>query len=97
LDVVYKLLSTLALTHPMHTVRAAELQRWVASGEYDRILRGEYVRRGTAADDRPWRDDVAAAGSYYAGEARELAGQLADAARRAAERAREAFRNAQKS
>jgi Zn-dependent protease with chaperone function len=96
LDVVYKLLSTLALTHPMHTVRAAELQRWVASGEYDRILRGEYVRRGGDAGERPWREDVAAAGSYYAGEARELAGQLADAARRAADRAREAFRNAQK-
>jgi Zn-dependent protease with chaperone function len=96
LDVVYKLLSTLALTHPMHTVRAAELQRWVASGEYDRILRGEYVRRGPEAGERPLRDDMAAAGSYYAGEARELAGQLADAARRAAERAREAFRNAQK-
>ena len=29
LDVVYKMLSTLALTHPMNTVRAAELQRWV--------------------------------------------------------------------
>jgi Zn-dependent protease with chaperone function len=97
LDVVYKLLSTLALTHPMHTVRAAELQRWVTSGEYDRILRGEYVRRGTEASDRPLRDDVAAAGSYYAGEARELAGQLASAARRAADRAVEAFRNAQKS
>jgi Zn-dependent protease with chaperone function len=97
LDVVYKLLSTLALTHPMHTVRAAELQRWVGSGEYDRILRGEYVRRGTEASERPLRDDVAAAGSYYAAEARELAGQLADAARRAADRAREAFRNAQKS
>jgi Zn-dependent protease with chaperone function len=96
LDVVYKVLSTLALTHPMHTVRAAELQRWVASGEYDRILRGEYVRRGTEAGERPLRDDMAAAGSYYASEARELAGQLADAARRAAERAREAFRNAQK-
>jgi Zn-dependent protease with chaperone function len=96
LDVVYKLLSTLALTHPMHTIRAAQLQRWVAGGEYDRILRGEYVRRGTEAHDRPLRDDVAAAGSYYAGEARELAGQLADAAKRAAERAREAFRNAQK-
>ena len=96
LDVVYKLLSTLALTHPMHTIRAAQLQRWVAGGEYDRILRGEYVRRGTEAHDRPWRDDVAAAGSYYAGEARELAGQLADAAKRAADRAREAFRNAQK-
>jgi Zn-dependent protease with chaperone function len=96
LDVVYKLISTLALTHPMHTVRAAELQRWVSSGEYDRILRGEYVRRGTEASQRPLRDDMAAAGSYYAGEARELAGQLADAARRAADRAREAFRNAQK-
>jgi Zn-dependent protease with chaperone function len=96
LDVVYKLLSTLALTHPMHTVRAAELQRWVASGEYDRILRGEYVRRGGEAGERPLKDDVAAAGSYYAGEARELAGQLADAAKRAADRAIEAFRNAQK-
>jgi Zn-dependent protease with chaperone function len=96
LDVVYKLLSTLALTHPMHTVRAAELQRWVASGEYDRILRGEYVRRGTEVGERPWREDMAAAGSYYAGEARELAGHLAEAARRAADRAREAFKNAQK-
>jgi Zn-dependent protease with chaperone function len=96
LDVVYKILSTLALTHPMHTVRAAELQRWVATGEYDRILRGEYVRRGSAGPERPLREDMAAAGSYYAGEARELAGHLADAAKRAADRAREAFRNAQK-
>jgi hypothetical protein len=96
LDIVYKLLSTLALTHPMHTVRAAELQRWVTSGEYDRILRGEYVRRGTEASDRPLRDDMGAAGSYYAGEAREIAAHVADAAKRAAERARDAFRNAQK-
>jgi Zn-dependent protease with chaperone function len=96
LDVVYKLLSTLALTHPMHTIRAAELQRWVTGGDYDRILRGEYQRRGTEASERPLKDDVAAAGSYYAGEARELAGQLAEAARRMADRAVEAFRNAQK-
>jgi len=97
LDVVYKVLSSLALTHPMHTVRAAELQRWVTSGEYDRILRGEYTRRGPETTERPLRDDLSAAGSYYAGEARELATQVADAAKRAAERAREAFRNAQKS
>ncbi len=96
LDVVYKVLSTLALTHPMHTVRAAELQRWVAGGEYDRIVRGEYVRRGTEEKERPLADDFAAAGSYYAGEARELATHVTDAARRAADRAREAFRNAQK-
>jgi Zn-dependent protease with chaperone function len=97
LDVVYKLLSTLALTHPMHTVRAAELQRWVASGEYDRIVRGEYSRRGPETTDRPLGDDLSAAGNYYANEARELATQVADAAKRAAERARDAFRNAQKS
>jgi hypothetical protein len=97
LDVVYKILSTLALTHPMHTVRAAELQRWVASGDYDRILRGEYVRRGTETADRPISHDFAAAGNYYAAEAREVATQVAEAARRAADRAREAFRNAQKS
>jgi hypothetical protein len=97
LDVVYKVLSTLALTHPMHTVRAAELQRWVAGGEYDRILRGEYLRRGPETAERPLKDDFAAAGSYYAGEARELATQVAEAARRAAERARDAFRNAQQS
>src|SRR5215207_9164420 len=96
LDVVYKLLSTLALTHPMHTVRAAELQRWVSSGEYDRILRGEYARRGPETTDRPLRDDMTAAGSYYAGEARELATQMADVARRAAASARDAFKNAQK-
>ncbi|HJX88499.1 MAG TPA: M48 family metallopeptidase, partial [Gemmatimonadales bacterium] len=59
LDVVYKVLSTLALTHPMHTVRAAELQRWVASGEYDRILRGEYPRRGPETTERPLKDDLA--------------------------------------
>ncbi len=95
LDVVYKVLSTLALTHPMHTVRAAELQRWVAGGDYDRILRGEYVRRGAEQKDRPLGEDLAAAGSYYAAEARDLAAQVADAARRAADRAREAFRSAQ--
>jgi len=97
LDVVYKVLSTLALTHPMHTVRAAELQRWVAAGDYDRIIRGEYSRRGPETTDRPLGDDLSAAGSYYASEARELATQVADAAKRAAERARDAFRNAQKS
>ncbi len=97
LDVVYKVLSTLALTHPMHTVRAAELQRWVNGGDYDRILRGEYSRRGSETTERPLGDDLNAAGTYYAGEARELASQVAEAAKRAAERARDAFRNAQKS
>ena len=98
LDVVYKMLSTLALTHPMHTVRAAELQRWVASGEYDRILRGEYTRRGPetkrpSAARRHGRRRAATTPARRGSSPT----QVADAAKRAAERAREAFRNAQKS
>ncbi len=95
-DAVYKILNTLALTHPMNTIRAAELQQWVSTGEYDRILRGEYIRRGQPEQQRPLVDDLSAAGSHYAAEAREFAGAVADAARRAAERAAEAFRSAQR-
>lgn len=94
-DAVYKILNTLALTHPMNTIRAAELQQWVASGEYERIVRGEYVRR-SQQQERPLADDLSAAGSHYAAEAREFAGAVAEAARRAAERAAEAFRSAQR-
>lgn len=97
LDVVYKVLHTLALSHPMHTVRAAELQQWVAGGDYDRILRGEYIRRGSEARDRPLKDDIAAAGSYYARETKETVGHVVDAAKRAAERVGEAFRKGQQS
>ncbi|HEX5387736.1 MAG TPA: M48 family metallopeptidase [Gemmatimonadales bacterium] len=95
-DVIYKVLNTMALTHPMNTMRAAELQQWVASGDYDRILRGEYIRRGAESTARPLGADIGAATDYYAAEAREIAGHVADAARRAAERAAEAFRAAQR-
>lgn len=92
LATVYKIINTLGLTHPMNTVRAAELQQWVGSGDYERILRGEYVRRGPASTERPIRDEMADAGSYYAREARETAGKVAQAAKQAAERVGEAFR-----
>ncbi len=95
LDIIYKILNTLALTHPMHTVRAAELQQWVASGDYERILRGEYVRRGAESKERPLREDFRAAKDHYAGEARDVVNKVADAAKKAAASAREAFRKAQ--
>ena len=96
IDVIYKILNTLALTHPMHTVRAAELQRWMAAGEYDRIMRGEYTRRGDEQRERPIRDDLSAAKTYYSNEAKDLAREVAGAAKRAAGAAADAFRNAQK-
>lgn len=97
LDIVYKILNTLALTHPMHTVRAAELQQWITSGAYERILRGEFVHRGDEARQRPLREDLRQAGEHYRTEARDVASRVAEAARRAAEKAGEAFRKAQKS
>lgn len=95
LDFVYKIVNTLALTHPMHTVRAAELQRWIGNGDYERILRGEYTRRGAEAKERPLRTDFKEAREYYAGEAREAFSKVSEAARKAAASAREAFRKAQ--
>ena len=88
LKVVWKILNTLSLTHPMNVVRAAEIQLWVQSGGYERIVAGEYPRRGSAEDKRPWSDDVREATSYYRQEAREVATHLRDAARRAADAAR---------
>jgi Zn-dependent protease with chaperone function len=95
MDLFYKALSTLTLTHPMHTVRAAELQKWIAGGDYDRIMRGEYHRRGPETRERPLSDDIAAARDHYAKEAKETFGQMVDAAKKAADRARDAFRKAQ--
>jgi Zn-dependent protease with chaperone function len=95
LDLFYKVVSTLLLTHPMHTVRAAELQRWISGGDYDRILRGEYARRGPETAQRPLKDDLSAAGEYYAKEAKETFGQVVDAAKKAANRVGDAFKKAQ--
>lgn len=94
LDLVYKILNTLALTHPMHTVRAAELQQWVSSGAYERILRGEYVRRGEDRT-RSLGEDLRDAKDHYASEVRDVASKVASAARKAAEKAGEAFKKAQ--
>ncbi len=96
LDVVWKILNALALTHPMNVVRAGEVQRWVQAGAYDRILAGEYPRRGTQADDRPLRNDFKDAAEHYRGEIKDVAEQLKTAAKRAAERARDAFNEARR-
>jgi Zn-dependent protease with chaperone function len=48
-DSILKLLQLQGNTHPFAVVRFAELDHWVASGEYERILAGDYARRD---DDR---------------------------------------------
>lgn len=48
-DSVLKLLLVEASSHPFAVVRAGELRRFVDSGEYTRILGGDYPRRGDDA------------------------------------------------
>jgi Zn-dependent protease with chaperone function len=44
-DGVLKLLNTEKASHPFAVVRAAELRRWVESGEYQAVVDGDYPRR----------------------------------------------------
>lgn len=62
LERLARLFSDLNLTHPMPVRRTHELMRWVRTGEYDRILGGEYPRRG---EEPPPRAEAGAAADHY--------------------------------
>jgi Zn-dependent protease with chaperone function len=53
----------LRLTHPMPVRRAHELLAWVRGGEYDRIVDGDYMRRG---EEPAPREEAEEAGQHYA-------------------------------
>jgi hypothetical protein len=65
-------MNTVMRTHPMHTVRAAELLRWHRGGGYDKIIAGDYIRRGQDNSDHLGQDYADAAG-YYSQKTRETA------------------------
>jgi Zn-dependent protease with chaperone function len=46
-DGLLKILQLQGNTHPFAVTRFAELTRWIESGEYERILAGDYPRRDT--------------------------------------------------
>jgi Zn-dependent protease with chaperone function len=92
LDRVFKILNTLPQSHPFNTLRAAELQRWIELGSYDRILRGEYTRRGAEAEGRPLDGDMSEATAYYMKEAKAVVDDVVDTARRAARAFTDAFK-----
>jgi Zn-dependent protease with chaperone function len=74
-DTVLKVINTAFRDHPFNTVRAAELQRWVRSGEYDAILNGSYPRRGSN-DQPPLSHDYEEAAGYYGAQAKGAIDQL---------------------
>lgn len=96
LDVIYKILNTLGATHPFNTLRAAELKHWTDGGAYQRILDGQYARRGAEQPQRTLGDDLGDAASHYATEARKTVDQVAEAAKRAARAFTDAFKDATK-
>jgi Zn-dependent protease with chaperone function len=59
-DRLSRMLVDLNVTHPMPVRRARELMSWVRGGDYDRIVDGEYVRRGEEAGARVEAGDAAA-------------------------------------
>ena len=66
-DSVLKLLLVENRSHPFLVVRATELRRWVDSGDYTRVLGGDYPRRED--DDQAKVSDAAAAAARSYGDA----------------------------
>ncbi len=79
-DQVFKVLNLMAATHPFYVLRVSELRAWIESGDYDRILRGEYSRRGEP--DPAYQEDLRAAMNAYAEGAKDFVDSVAGAAKR---------------
>jgi Zn-dependent protease with chaperone function len=91
LDQVMKVMNTLQMTHPFLVMRAALLRDWIEEGAYDRILRGEYSKRG---EPRPaWSEDVGAAFRHYTGGMQGNAEKAGDTVRRMREAFERGYRN----
>jgi Zn-dependent protease with chaperone function len=70
-----RLLIDLNLTHPMSVQRVHELMEWVKSGDYDRIVGGEFISRDEPP--RP-RSEAGAAVNHYAERFRDTFRDLGD-------------------
>ena len=74
-DRVRRFFLEIGATHSYAVRRVSEVMRWVQSGEYDRIQRGEYRRRG---DDHNVREEAGDAMEFYSERFRALFRELGD-------------------
>jgi len=79
-DQVFKVLNLMGATHPFYVLRLSELRTWIESGDYDRIARGEYPRRGEP--DPAYQEDLRAAANAYAEGAKDFLDNVSEAAKR---------------
>jgi Zn-dependent protease with chaperone function len=63
LERLTRMLQQLQVTHPMPVRRVRLLLDWVREGDYDRMIRGDYLRRG---EEPSAREEADAAGVFYA-------------------------------
>ncbi|POX39068.1 peptidase M48 [Streptomyces sp. Ru73] len=68
-DSVLKILNVLPRSHPFTTVRAAELKKWAASRDHQRIMEGHYPRREEDKDTSV-SDSFKESASHYADSVR---------------------------
>ena len=92
IDRIFKILNTLPESHPFNTLRAAELERWINAGTYEKVLGGEYTRRGPEAEQRPIDKDIDDARDHYMNEAKAVVNDVVDTAKRAAQAFSDAFK-----
>jgi len=85
-DRVRRFYIELGQTHDFPVRRVAELMKWVRSGEYDRIIGGDYPRRGDPVEPRAHGSE---AYEHYARRFRVLFNDAADALADAGERLNE--------
>ncbi|MEM6297285.1 MAG: M48 family metallopeptidase [Bacteroidota bacterium] len=90
-DSFHKVMNVLYQSHPFAVVRASELMKWVRSGEYDRILSGDYTRRG---EDEDIFDNYKSAANAYREDFSEATRPLDGAFKAAGEGVNEAARRA---
>ncbi len=88
-DQVFKVLNVLGADHTFPVMRVAELRKWYEGGDYERILRGEYRRRGEP--EPSYGEDLSAAARSYRESAKETFGQAAEGARRVVDAFRAGF------
>ncbi|MDQ6807089.1 MAG: M48 family metallopeptidase [Actinomycetota bacterium] len=74
-DRVRRFFQEINVTHPYAVRRVSEVMKWVQSGDYDRIIGGDYIRRD---DERHVREEAGDAMEFYAERFRSMFREVGD-------------------
>ena len=78
---------TSGLSHPFPVWRVSEILKWVRSGDYDRIMSGEYRKRTEKANPR---EEAGAATEFYAERFRSIFREFGEGVGKAGDKAADA-------